>query len=57
MDHWMLIEELRVLLHVPVDIISEGALRPHDRFRDERLKDAVPPCRPIHNSIPGERLR
>ena len=42
MDHGMLVEELQDLLHVKVDVISEGALRDHDRFGREVLKEAVP---------------
>ena len=42
MDHGMLIEELQELLHVKVDVVSEGALRDHDRFGREVLKEAVP---------------
>lgn len=42
MDHGMLVEELEQLLNVKVDVVSEGALREDDRFRDEIMKDAVP---------------
>jgi uncharacterized protein len=42
MDHGMLVEELQKLLDVKVDIVSENALKPHDRFRGEILKEAVP---------------
>ena len=42
MDHGMLIEELEDLLGVKVDVVSEGALRQHDRFRREVLREAAP---------------
>jgi len=42
MDHGMLIEELQDMLRIKVDVVSEGALRPNDRFGDEVLKEAVP---------------
>ena len=42
MDHGMLIEELQELLGVKVDVVSEGALAPRDRFTDRLAKEAVP---------------
>lgn len=42
MDYGMLIEDLRGLLGFNVDVVSEGALRPGDHFRDEVLREAVP---------------
>jgi predicted nucleotidyltransferase len=42
MDHGMLVEELQQLLDVKVDVVSEGALREHDRFRDEGINEAIP---------------
>jgi predicted nucleotidyltransferase len=42
MDHGMLVEELQQLLHIKVDIVSEDALKPRDRFRGEVLREAVP---------------
>jgi len=42
MDHGMLIEELQELLHIHVDVVSEGALRDDDRFAREVRKEAVP---------------
>lgn len=41
MDHGMLIEELEGLLHVAVDVVSEGAFRQDDRFGREVLREAV----------------
>jgi uncharacterized protein len=40
-DHGLLIEELQGLLHVAVDVVSEGALRKEDRFGHEVLREAV----------------
>lgn len=42
MDHGMLIEELQVLLGVKVDVVSEAALTPRDRFSDRLAREAVP---------------
>jgi predicted nucleotidyltransferase len=42
MDYGMLIEDLQELLGVKVDVVSEGALRDHDRFGDRVLREAVP---------------
>ena len=42
MDYGMLVEELEKLHDVKVDIVSENALKPHDRYRREILKEAVP---------------
>ena len=41
MDYGMLIEELRDLLGVNVDVVSEGALTRSDRFSDHVFKEAV----------------
>ena len=40
-DHGLLIEDLEGLLHVAVDVVSEGAFRPDDRFGREVLREAV----------------
>ncbi len=40
-DHGLLIEELQDLLHVSVDVVSEGALHADDRFGREVLREAV----------------
>lgn len=40
-DHGLLIEELQGMLHVTVDVVSEGALRKDDRFGHEVLREAV----------------
>lgn len=40
MDHGMLIEELREILGVKVDVVSEGGMR--DRFRARVMREAVP---------------
>lgn len=42
MDHGMLIEELQNLLGVRVDVVSEAALSPQDRFSDRLAREAVP---------------
>src|SRR5579864_598737 len=42
MDHGMMIEELQDLLGVKVDIVSEGALAPSDRFAKRLATEAVP---------------
>ena len=41
-DHGLLIEELQGLLHVAVDVVSEGAFRKDDRFGRAVLSEAVP---------------
>jgi len=41
MDHGMLIEELQALLGVRVDVVSEAALSPRDRFSDRLAREAV----------------
>lgn len=40
MDHGMLIEELRELLGVKVDVVSERGIR--DRFRKRVMREVVP---------------
>jgi predicted nucleotidyltransferase len=40
MDYGMLIEELRELLGVNVDVVEEDAMR--ERFRQRVIKEAVP---------------
>ena len=43
MDYGMLVEELRKLLGVKVDVVSEGALRdPSDPFTQHLLREAEP---------------
>jgi predicted nucleotidyltransferase len=42
MDHGMLIEELQDLLGVRVDVVSEAALAPRDRFTHRLAQEAVP---------------
>jgi predicted nucleotidyltransferase len=42
MDHGMLIEELQDLLGVRVDVVSEAALTPRDRFTHRLAQEAVP---------------
>jgi predicted nucleotidyltransferase len=42
MDHGMLIEELQDLLGVRVDVVSEAALAPCDRFTHRMEQEAVP---------------
>ena len=42
MDHGMLIEELQDLLGVRVDVVSESALSPQDRFSHRLAREAVP---------------
>ena len=42
MDHGMLIEELQELLGVKVDVVSEAALGPGDRFTHRLAQEAVP---------------
>lgn len=40
-DHGLLIEDLQELLGVNVDVVSEGALTPHDRFSARVVTEAV----------------
>ena len=42
MDHGMLVEELQTLLGIRIDVVSEGALSPQDRFSDRVAREAVP---------------
>jgi predicted nucleotidyltransferase len=42
MDHGMLIEELQELLGVKVDVVSQGALTPRDRFGVVLAREAIP---------------
>lgn len=42
MDHGMLIEELQHLLGIRVDVVSEAALSPQDRFSARLAREAVP---------------
>jgi predicted nucleotidyltransferase len=41
-DYGMLVDELQNLLGVRVDVVSEDALSPGDRFRDRLSREAVP---------------
>lgn len=41
-DHGMLIEDLETLLGIKVDVVSEGALSPQDRFSNLLAREAVP---------------
>ncbi|HEX4125186.1 MAG TPA: nucleotidyltransferase family protein [Tepidisphaeraceae bacterium] len=40
MDHGMLIEELRELLGIKVDVVDDEAMR--IRFREQAMKEAIP---------------